>query len=60
LDSSVKDVARAYYLAIEAIFQCSFTSEKTRLRLQSVVLKNLEDEIATALFDEEKDNDSRL
>jgi hypothetical protein len=56
----VKDVARAYYLAIEAIFQCSFTSEKTRLRLQSVVLKNLEDEIATALFDEEKDNDSRL
>jgi hypothetical protein len=33
-------------------------SEKTRLRLQAVVLKNLEDEIANALSDEEKDNDN--
>jgi hypothetical protein len=53
----VKDVARAYFLAIEAIFQCSITSEKTRLRLQAVVLKNLEEEIANALSDEEKDRE---
>jgi hypothetical protein len=50
----VKDHARAYYLAIEAIFQCSFTSEKTRLRLHAVVLKNLEDEIANVLSEEER------
>jgi hypothetical protein len=54
LDRSVRDAARAYYLAIEAIFQCSFTSEKTRLRLKAVILKNLEDEIANVLSNEEK------
>ena len=42
MDSSVRDAARAYYLAIEAIFEFSFTSEKTRLRLQEVVLKKFE------------------
>jgi hypothetical protein len=53
VSSFLEDLTRAYCLAIEAIFQCPMTSEKTRLKLQ-VVLKDFEKQIADALSAEEK------